>query len=469
MVTNPLSGGAQMRYTDFIGSRDDCIERKTIKPKYHPCPQCGRKGKRKRVITRRIPHVAALHRRCFIVAQVGVYKARCGCCKYFQAPVAGVPYKGRYSYEVRNSVANALIRDRMPYRSVIGQMQEDYLLELSLGYIHECFLWAHEKINREAYWQFVLLNFSGVLCLDEVHDSGKTILFATDPLNDFTVSFQVVGKNDQAHMDAFLQQLKDRGLQVQVAITDGSPLYKDSLQSYWRDVEHQLCLFHVIKEVNSLLLDGVRAIKNGLRHQGNKGRKRRVGRPTKKVQQQRQRRQEMSKKQQATFIWDHQYLIVRKQEELSDQDKDDLALMFTIAPELKLFRRFNQQFYRLFEKGISQQTARCRRTRLANNPDYQANPFLARALKKLARDRFEKMIVFLSWENVECTNNHVERNNRVFRMLQKTRYKRRKTYTLEKALELDLYARMLKHPLYQRKSKELSGPLEKPSSFKKAA
>ena len=58
------------------------------------------------------------------------------------------------------------------------------------------------------------------------------------------------------------------------------------------------------------------------------------------------------------------------------------------------------------------------------------------------------MITFLGWENVERTNNHVERNNRGFRMMQKTRYKRRKKHTIEKALELDLYQRMLKHPLY---------------------
>ena len=32
------------------------------------------------------------------------------------------------------------------------------------------------------------------------------------------------------------------------------------------------------------------------------------------------------------------------------------------------------------------------------------------------------------WENVDRTNNHVERHNRVFRMLQKTRYKRRKVH-----------------------------------------
>ena len=458
-----------MRYTDFIGSQDDCIELKAIKSQYHPCPQCGKKGKRKQVIERRIFHVSALHRRSFIVIQVGVYKARCGCCKYFQAPIQGVPYKGRYSYEVRNTVANALIRDRLPYRLVQRRMTEDHLLDVSLGYIHDCFLWAHRQINREEYWQFVMANFSGVLCLDEVHDSGKTILFATDPLNDFTVCFQVVEKNDQAHMDAFLQHLKDRGLKVRVAITDGSALYKDSLQSYWRDIDHQLCLFHVIKEVNKVILDGVRAIKNSLKRQGNKGRKRHPGRPSNKVQKQRQQKKEMSRKAQATFLWEHQYLIVRKQEEMTDQDKDDLATMFAIAPQLELFRRFNAQFYRLFEKGISQQMARCRRTRLVNNPEYQANPFLARALKKLSRDRFEKMIVFLRWKNVERTNNHVERNNRVFRMLQKTRYKRRRTHTLEKALELDLYARMLKHPLYRQKIKDRSDALKEPSGLKRAA
>ena len=307
-----------------------------------------------------------------------------------------------------------------------------------------------------------------MLCIDEVHDSGRTILFATDPLSNFTVSFKVVEQNDQAHMDTFLQALKERGLKVEVAITDGSPLYKDSLQSYWADVQHQLCLFHVIKEVNKLILDGVRAIKNRIKRQGNKGRKKRPGRPSKKALQQRKRKG-MTKKEQAAFIWDHQYLIVRKQAELSEQEKEDLALMFTFAPELKVFRQFNHQFYRLFEKGITKQCARYRRTRMVNNLDYQANDFLARALKKLRKDQFEKMIVFLGWENVECTNNHVERNNRVFRMMQKTRYKRRKDHTIKKALELELYARMLQHPLYQCKIRDVSACKKKKSSLKMVA
>jgi hypothetical protein len=118
------------------------------------------------------------------------------------------------------------MRDRMPYRLVIQRMQEDCGLELSLGYRHTCFLWAQAQLNLEEHWDCVRANFSGVLCLDEVHDSGRTLLFATDPLNNFTVSFTLAAHNDQAHMDTFLQALKERGLDVEVAITDGSPLYK---------------------------------------------------------------------------------------------------------------------------------------------------------------------------------------------------------------------------------------------------
>ncbi len=93
-------------------------------------------------------------------------------------------------------------------------------------------------------------------------------------------------------------------------------------------------------------------------------------------------------------------------------------------------------------------------------------------MKKRAKDKFEKMIVFLAWENVDATNNHVE--HRVFRMVQKTRYKRRQTHTIQMALELDLYARMLKHPLFpldveQQKIKKLYFPYREPERWKEAA
>jgi hypothetical protein len=437
-----------MDYITPIGSPDDFIEQTFTHPRLYRCPSCGTKGRRVRIRSRRIHHVGPPGRKSWLVGHVGVYKAACGCCQYFQAPMKEAPAKGLYSYGVRNMIANALIRDRMPYSLVQRRLAEDHHLSVSVGFIHACFEWAHQQIDTEAYWSFVVANFSGVLCVDEVHDSGRTVLMATDPLGDFTVAFRLVEKNDQAHLNGFLSILKARGVEAQVVITDGSPLYKDCLQHHWASVEHQLCIFHVIKEVNTLLLDGVRAVKNQRRRQGNKGRKRKPGRPTRAAQHQRRQRKTMTKHEQATFIWEHQYLIVKKTDQLTDDDQTQLGLLLEIAPELALLRRFTQQFYRLFESGITQQQARTRRTRMVNNADYQAHPQLAKALKKLSKKRFEKMIVFLGWDGVDRTNNHVERANRVFRMLQKTRYKRRKAHTLKHALELDLYARMLRHPLY---------------------
>ncbi len=145
----------------------------------------------------------------------------------------------------------------------------------------------------------------------------------------------------------------------------------------------------------------------------------------------------MTKKEQAAFIWEHQYLIVKKGANLTDQDKQDLTLLLEIAPQLKLLRLFNHQFYRLFEKGISKQTARLRRTLMVNNLEYQANPVLAKALKKLKKEAFEKMITFLEWDNVDCTNNHVERNNRCFRMMQKHDTNDAKYIPLKKPLNSD--------------------------------
>lgn len=76
--------------------------------------------------------------------------------------------------------------------------------------------------------------------------------------------------------------------------------------------------------------------------------------------------------------------------------------MLTIAPDLKLFRQFNQQFYRLFERDISKLCARSRRARLVNHAPYQANAFLAKALKKLSKDKFNHMIVFLGYVWSTC-------------------------------------------------------------------
>ena len=43
---------------------------------------------------------------------------------------------------------------------------------------------------------------------------------------------------------------------------------------------------------------------------------------------------------------------------------------------------------------------------MINNQDYLNNAFLQKALRKLKKELFEKMITFMGWENSERTNNH---------------------------------------------------------------
>jgi transposase-like protein len=395
-----------------------------------------------RVIERTITHIA-LGQKAEIHARVGVYHARCDCCKYFQAEIEGVPAKGHYSYEVRNVVANSLIRDRLPVRKVQARMLEDFQLPISLGFIHNCFTWAYEQIDSEERRRWCLQHFSKVLCIDEVHEGEHVILYASDPLSNFTVHFAINESNDQDHMNAFLKELKSFGFRPEVIITDGSPLYKDALQEIWKGVEHQLCLFHVFKEVNTLVLAAFRQIRNKINRQGNKGRKHKRGKST-------QKRATMSKKEQAAFLWDHQYLIVRKAESLTQEDKDILEQMYKIAPEVRSLRDFTQGFYRIFERGLTPKQAAARRRHFIARKEFQRYPLLVKAIRKIRKERFKKMIVFLSHgKNAQRTSNHVERNNRTFRMLQKVRYKRRHKETIKMAIELDLYERMLHHSLFQ--------------------
>jgi hypothetical protein len=111
---------------------------------------------------------------------------------------------------VRNVVANSLIRDRLPYRKVQERMAEYFQLKVSLGYIHVCFYWAYRQVNTEARRRWAVEHFSGVLCIDEVHDSGWVILYATDPLSHITVHFAINTVNDQEHVDACLEGIAQR-------------------------------------------------------------------------------------------------------------------------------------------------------------------------------------------------------------------------------------------------------------------
>jgi len=215
--------------------------------------------------------------------------------------------------------------------------------------------------------QQVLERFSGTLCVDELHLSKYTVLLATDPLADLPVGLALVGANDKDHMRRFLRNLAHWGLRPKVVVSDGSQLYPDLLAEIWSEARHQLCLFHLLRDIRKRVLDGVRRLRRGQAQRGQAGRKRRRGRPRRRQQTQRQRR-DPSNREKAKFIGRHRFLIVKRSERLSREEWHDLVQMFAYLPELRTLWYFSRDIYHLLNDSTTLRVARWRYTLLKNDP-----------------------------------------------------------------------------------------------------
>jgi Transposase len=421
------------------------VVRRRCAPHTFPCPHCGTPGRRKHTPTRRVRDIA-YQQILLLELTVGEYRARCGCCKTFRAQLAGIEPRAEYSNRVRQAVIDRLLQDGMSMQRLQQALARDFHLDLSDGFLYDCLDWKVRQLDLPGYRQWTLAQFSGTLCLDEIHLGRKTLLLATDPLGDFPVAFALVSANDHDHMRRFLNNLKNWGFLPRVVISDGSNLYPALLAELWPQARHQLCVFHVLKEINACVLDALRRQRRRLARQGRS--KRRRGRLS-KAQRRARARAGATKKEQAHFIGKHRYLIVTRPEELDGHDRRHLSRMFDSLPALWQLRQFALRVYRLFDPQQSVHQARCRRAALVRDRAYQADADLARALAMLSAAKFEKMIAFLHSPvgQRQRTNNHVERSNRRLRYFEKVRYKwrRRRTVVRFVVLALDLWRQRRRH------------------------
>ncbi|MEN8151831.1 MAG: hypothetical protein ABFS86_18600 [Planctomycetota bacterium] len=77
-----------------------------------------------------------------ILLTVGVYRARCNCCKTFQSEHARAPKGWRYTREVRKVILDSVVRDRMPVDLVRHRLEDDFALHVSTGFVYQCVEWA---------------------------------------------------------------------------------------------------------------------------------------------------------------------------------------------------------------------------------------------------------------------------------------------------------------------------------------
>jgi hypothetical protein len=402
-------------------------------PAKAPCPHCGKLGRRKAIHHRRV-RTLAYKQVAFLDVTYGEYRARCSCCKTFRTTPPGVEPKARYDNTVRRAVLDRILDDGMSVERVIASMRRDFDLDLSDGFVYDCLDWQARRLDLADHRRWVLERFSGTLSVDELHLGRTTLLLATDPLQDWPVAFALVSTNDADHMGRFLKNLKAWGLEPEVVVTDGSNLYPEVLAGLWPQARHQLCVFHVLKGLHKHVLDAVRRLRRGLSRRGQRGRKRKRGRPRKV----RPRRRGLTNKEKSAFVFEHRWLVVKRRDRMSEREKADLALMVSYLPGLKTLRDFVDRLEMLFEEDQSEVLAWARHAALLRSGAFLAVPELAAAIGLLAAEKFAKMIAFL--KSPACrrvrTNNHVERVNRKLRHQEKARYKWRKRRRIVRFLVL---------------------------------
>jgi hypothetical protein len=405
-------------------------------PKKAPCPKCGKHGRRARKLDPRLVRTVAYKAIVYLEITCGEYRAKCDCCTTFRNTPEGVLPRAHYDNKVRDLVLDRILKDGMNIERTLESLHREFLLDLSTGFVYDVLRDRAGQLDLADHRRMVLENFSGTLCVDELHLGQFTLLLATDPIRDLPVAFALVSANDQDHMRGFLKNLKNWGLIPRVVITDGSNLYPAVLAELWPEADHQLCVFHIVKEINKLILDALRRLRMRMQRRGQAGRKKKRGRKGAK----RRARRGVTLKEKSAFVFQHRHLIVTRPENLTESQHDDLRRMQEYLPELATLRRFAERIYWLFDTPKDYHQASCRRAVIVRDPAFQAVPELKKALEQLSEAKFPKIMAYLNnpvSQRVR-TNNHVERTNRMVRFWEKVRYKWRRRKTLIRFVVLRL-------------------------------
>src|SRR5438309_5799498 len=119
------------------------------------------------------------------------------------------------------------------------------------------------------YLDWALADFSGYIAADELYDGPFCVLSIVDNRTFKRLIYQVLD-HDPNHQDitAFLRRfqaaLRQRSLALNGVTTDASPLYPEPLQAVFGEVLHQICEFHILKELTKAILRAVAKVRKKL-------------------------------------------------------------------------------------------------------------------------------------------------------------------------------------------------------------
>jgi transposase len=193
------------------------------------------------------------------------------CDHYFRAQPPFLQRGAIYANRVVDKAVQSVYEDGMAMRQVPIRMARDFWVRPSEGSVrHWCRTYGESFDFATDYQPWVVSEFSGILCVDEVYQDRLALLLAVDPAapdGDRLVGYQLVhGTVDATEVEHFLAHLREVGIDPDQVITDGSSLYPTVLAKVWPDAAHQLCLFHETRPVTRAVMKAINAVRKSLPH-----------------------------------------------------------------------------------------------------------------------------------------------------------------------------------------------------------
>ena len=319
---------------------------------------------------------------------------------------------------------------------------------------------SRKQVELE-YLDDALAAFSGYIAIDELYDGPFCVLSIVDNRTYRRLAYRVLEKSPEAKdigrfLKAFRKQLDQRSLTLQGITTDGSHLYPGPLSLVFNGVPHQICCFHVIKELNKSILHALAkvrkemtaklpALPRGRPRKGQRGRVRRIQR----------------EKQRINDLFENRYLFVTHH--LTPSQKQTLQRITRGLPQLRVLREIVDQVHGLFDRRCRTDTALEKLALLRRR--VKRFKEVGKTLAKLYSPTLEKALTFLDDKLLPSTSNAVERGNRRHRKMQKTVYRVRTKASLEQRMALDLLREM--HAVGRHRAKKTLHRARSPRRFTK--
>jgi transposase-like protein len=205
--------------------------------------------------------------------------------------------------------------------------------------------------------------------------------------------------NDAPALETHFKQLIQKGLQaeqVRLVISDLHPGYPAAIRKCFPNAVHQLCVAHIIQDVNRQLKKSQTAYRQQHLPQG--------------------QRQE---------VYQDCFTLLKNREELSRDEHSVVEKLFQRHPDLELPYCLKEDIRSIFLYSTTLCEAYARRDIILDQ--YTAVPSQMKPVLALLKNRFDSMVSYLRLGYQTKTNNSVERYMKKFKKIDKVHYHFRTT------------------------------------------